>query len=251
MKSRFKLYVAGFFLSFLIHSVFVTVAEAAIFIAKQLIPPVPKVIFQESLQKLNVPLPPLRKRILSQTKPVQKQPTKKEPEILQKPQPRSENQKRHVELFKNNLKQFKNDQKKLDQRIQNIKKELKNQLRTKLVSSNVSDIDKVPMVIRKEVLPEYLKQMRVAITRQWLQLIKSVSCNSCIALAEYRIGETGEITALKLVYSSDSANFDASCLRAIENVSPLAPLPFRFNLGENNKYLTVDLTFYFEQRKTN
>ncbi len=150
-----------------------------------------------------------------------------------------------------NFKKFKKDQTRLDQRLKVIKKEIiEKQVRIlQSVSPSVYDAEKVPAEMRTSVLPEYLKQMRLKISAVWLPLLDSIHCDSCIAIVEYRIDHDGRISKLKLLKSSPDPDFDRACGNAVVWSNPLPALPFEFKQEVKDEYLTVSLTFYFENKK--
>lgn len=239
--NRNDFYKTACLLSIALHIFFVTGAEAALILSKKMNPQ-PVFISWSAVSAL-------------ESKPIS-QPLKSEQKLtVPKPAiPLVESERRSnvsKPIDSPSIKKFKKEQNQLNQRIRSIKKEImKKQVQLlQSVSSSVYDMDKIPVEMRTSVLPDYLKQMRSQISAHWLLLLDSVKCQSCTAIAEYRINSNGKIFDLKLLHSSQNQRFDRACMKAVAQSSPLPALPFQFNQEIKTEYLTVSLTFYYETDK--
>ncbi len=235
------IYKTAFFLSLAIHIFFITGAEAALILSKK-DNPNPSFVFIASLPVIQpksfTSSVELKKELISDAKsenPVQPKLNRKikEPAVIQ------------------NMREFKSQQSRLSKRINSIKKEIveKQVELLQSVNSSVYDLEKIPIEMRKSVLPDYLKQMRSKISAVWLLLLDSVQCESCTSVVEYRVDRNGKISGLALLHSSGNQSFDAACLKAVTQSNPLPALPFHFKQEIKEEYLTVSLTFYLERKK--
>ncbi|GEM_PF-5035736 len=235
-KNRNEAYKSAILISFLVHLFFMTSAEAALFFSKSLTSS-PSFSLMTSWQAVQSSSPV---KTFSPHTPalVVKIPEYKPTEIMN-PQMLEE------------TKQFYRDQSRLNQKIKFIKKNLiKKQIKLlQSVGSSVYDMEKVPVDIRKSVLPEYLRNMRLKISAEWLSSLRSVRCESCMSIVKYKISQSGEIFDLQLLNPSQDKKFDSTCLKAVRRSSPLSALPFDFDQEIKANYLTVSLSFYLEKKK--
>ena len=146
---------------------------------------------------------------------------------------------------------FRSVQGHLDKRIQKVNRNLTSLItqESKLtpvesVVSHVSDLEKVPIEVRKNLLPAYLKQMRSKIAQNWSQVIEPFRFESGIATVQYRIASDGTIEDLQVLSARGGEMFHSACLLSVRNASPFGRLPFEFEKSEEKQYLTVALTFY-------
>lgn len=159
---------------------------------------------------------------------------------------------RHLERgFAMTQTKFLSRQDRLNQRINAIKNEVieKQVSMLKSVDLSVYDLEKVPVRLRDSFFSDYLTLMRLKITSEWIPALDQVSCKSCTSIVEYRINAAGQISDLNLLESSGDLDFDRVCLKAVSKSNPLPSLPFQFEKEIKSRYVTVSLTFYFEQRK--
>lgn len=154
------------------------------------------------------------------------------------------------------FRRFQDFQAKIDQRIQKVRRDLKAALSQtapaipfESVTSQVFDLEKVPIRIREHALPIYLKRMRFKIAKIWLRLVPALPYESGVATVQYRIASDGTISAVTVLSDSGEDLFRRSCLTALSKASPLDPLPFHFEQSVEEKYLTVSLTFHLRKAK--
>ena len=203
------IYKTAIFLSVVVHIFCVTGAEAALSFSKKinLVPTLTFITLPFSAEKLPVKSSEITKQTTLERAPAS---TTDLVQIKSKPKVR-----KPVVIEKIN--KFKSHQNLLNERIQSIKKEIvKKQVQMlQSVSSSVYDADKIPVGMRKSVLPDYLKRMRSQITSRWLLMLQSVKCRSCSSIVEYRIDQTGKISGLKLLSASGDKNFDDVCMKSV------------------------------------
>jgi len=264
-KSSFPIYRLAITLSIVAHLFFVSTLEAAAFFGKSFVSPVhdPVVIIQTASR------PSLRSESSSVVvrRKDKKEPLKKEEAKLDhnnrqvnqivKTSKSSVKPKgiKHSSLQNGVFQSFQNFQARLDQRIQKFKDDLKTLAtqQQELNASNslmseVSDLEKVPVEIRRDLLPEYLEKMRFRIAERWLQQVRALSLQSGTATVYYRIAQNGTISVLNWKSSENNGLFLNSCLKAVEGIDSFGVLPFQFDEMEKDKYLTVGLTFYLRKQ---
>lgn len=152
------------------------------------------------------------------------------------------------------LQKFEHAQIRLDQRIKKFFHELTSRVENRQdqsliesLKSNVSDLEKVPLQVRKDVLPAYLERMRAKIATYWTRLIEEQRIDSGVAAIEFQILADGVIANLKLVSVAGEESFKDSCLTAVRASSPFEALPFRFEQELSERYLTIHLTFHLRR----
>ena len=158
--------------------------------------------------------------------------------------------------LRDDLKQFEQTQLELDKRIQQFEGTLATQAaqNTQMISldsimSQVSDLEKVPVQVQKELLPTYLKRMRFKIADRWSRALQVSDPESGTATVRYQISLEGKVSNVQLLSFEGWVLFRESCLKAVREAAPFGPLPFDFDPLEQERYLTITLTFHL--RKTN
>lgn len=157
--------------------------------------------------------------------------------------------------FESALRHFHHLQAKLDQRIQKFKDDLMNltaqqpeSKSNEWLMSQISDLEKVPSEMRRDLFPEYLKKMRARIALTWLEKINMRHFESEVATVHYRVMQDGTVSELKPAVSKGDELFVESCLSAVEEASPFGMLPFDLKASEKEKYLSVTLTFHLRKQ---
>ena len=153
------------------------------------------------------------------------------------------------------IQRFETFQSEIDQRVQKFKAALadlvtqrRQTIPAEVVMSHVSDLEKIPAKARKDLLPAYLKRMRSKIARKWSQMIQPPRLKSGVATVQYQIGPNGAVSDLRVLFARGEEEFQRSCLAAVREASPFAPLPFRFEEFVEKQYLTITLTFHFRTK---
>src|SRR3989338_3375038 len=117
------------------------------------------------------------------------------------------------------------------------------------LNSYVSDLEKVPSDARRNLLPDYLKQMRAKIASVWLLIVQAQGIDSGSVALRYRIKPDGSIFDPQVLGVQGNEAFREACLSAVREASPFGPLPFAFSKGLRDQYLTIELTFFLERSK--
>ena len=263
-NNSFSVYRFAAVLSVALHLFFVTTVEAAVFLSKTFVPS-----FREPLITIETIR---REHDLETTHSVRIERKKKPPgerertrklrairtsHVSSKNEVKTKSKSLDEKLpsLKGVFEDFQNFQTKMDKRIEKFRENLlglaaHNQKSdsSDSVTSHVSDLEKVPIEVRKDLLPNYLKKMRFKIATEWLRQIRNLHFESEVATVRYQISEDGTISNLESQSSEDSELFLKSCLKTLEHASPFDPLPFQFQDSEREKYLTISLTFYLRKQ---
>ncbi|MBI1978061.1 MAG: TonB C-terminal domain-containing protein [Candidatus Omnitrophica bacterium] len=243
-----KHFLFALFVSMFFHLVFITTVEAALWLGK---------VFHADPQSIfftfRRPLPPpasSKSKVLA-SKPIE---ISKTSSVEEKPPQTKESKKRTTPVIQKSVKRFKRNQTFLDERIQKFQHDLKtltteiqNQTSIESLTSQVSDLEKVPLELQEFILPAYLKAMRVKIVERWSRLIADENMSSGDATVEYRIDLDGKVSRLSLISGIKNAPFETTCLKAVQEASPFGELPFQFDRTETNPYLTLSLTFHLRK----
>jgi len=265
-QSLFSIYRTAIVLSVAVHLFFVTSLEAAVFLGKTFIPPVhePLVTIKAIRHQSSEPVRNHSMVLKKENREYKKGSLEKKmdfgsrqtSQILKQTELKAKPQRaKNLSLQNSMFQSFQNFQTQLDQRIQKFQNDLKTLAAQKqelessnLLTSEVSDLNKVPTEIRKDLIPEYLQKMRFRIAREWLQQVRALSLESGDATVYYRIAQDGTVSGLSWKSSETDELFLNSCLKAVETAGPFGSLPFQFDVAEKDKYLTIGLTFYLRKQ---
>ena len=150
---------------------------------------------------------------------------------------------------------FKDAQANLDQRIHKLQSHLAvldsaselRQTPSQGVSWVIPDLGKVSKTDQERLLPGYLRVMRERIAKAWISSLESdQNRKSGTVTVQYHIESSGAVTHLETLYLGSNPKFHQMCLDAVSQAGPLAPLPFQIEADDGNRFLTVQLTFYFK-----
>ena len=262
-NNSFSIYKFAIILSIVLHLFFVTTVEAAALLNRTFVPSFHeplitiKTIHREpNLDTVHSPA------IGRKQKPSGERKRKVKSRMVRAAQalPKKEVKVNHQSFvngasLKGAFQSFQDFQTAMDKRIEKFKKNLldmttRNQKSdpSDSLMSDVSDLEKVPVTVRKDLLPTYLKKMRFQIATKWLQQIQNFNFESQVAAIQYRILPDGTIFGLEFQSLDRNDMFLKACLKAVEEASPFGPLPFQFRDSEQEKYLTVVLTFYLQKQ---
>lgn len=262
-KKSFSVYKLATILSVVLHLFFVTTVEAAVFLSKTFAPSFHeplvtiKTIHHESVLRMTPSTRIERKRKVSKKEKAVNSNAVRMNEALSEKKAQAKSQNLGNALSANGaFQRFQNFQAKMDKRIEQFRQNLLDLAAqdqkadpSDSLMSHVFDLEKVPVEVRKDLLPDYLRKMRFKIATEWLRQIRNLHFESEVATVRYQIAQDGTMSDLGLQSANPSGSplFLKSCLKAIEHASPFDPLPFQFQDSEREKYLTIFLTFYLRK----
>jgi outer membrane biosynthesis protein TonB len=236
-----KIFLFAFILSFFIHLLSVASLEAAVllnrvFLSHSKDPYIYFNLVSKYVSNLRVETQKIQVSIPAKKEEVQAEPTEVDEQV-----PALE-------------KDFLKSQVNINKKVKKIKKQLNSLARKskpsrESLNSYVSDLEKVPSRARRDLLPAYLKKMKLGIASIWLEQVDRNGIGSGSAVIQYRIDSDGHVSNLKAISKEGSEIFRTACLEAIREASPYGPLPFRFSESLEDQYLTIELAFYLERPK--
>ncbi|MBI4373128.1 MAG: hypothetical protein HY585_05325 [Candidatus Omnitrophica bacterium] len=239
-------------LSILIHLFFVATGDAAVFLGQ---------LFETPARTLLITIEPLSKKTIRETALPREMKKKSQKNVRNiKAQARVDKKKNLPRTQRADLNRkregFESSQLQLDKRILEFENQLADLVSRKesvasrqAVSFRVFDLEKVPARVREDLLPSYLRKMRVRIAKSWVKAVQPLEIPSAVAMVQYRISSNGSIAAVKARLIDGPPGFEETCAAAVQKASPFEPLPFRFDRSVENQFLTVALTFYFRKTK--